>query len=155
MEAQLLLRMLTLIPLPESFQVVVRGNGFLHARDVQKVLCSFRVNDTVTLSKPERFQETSIFQQLVHDCRHSAGLRMNSSSSAYCCVATKAQSRKARMMQHPAAIGSEGKIQLTFIVIGKVSCESQRTMGRSLEVLSSIFCEFVKKIMFTQCYSSL
>uniref|UniRef100_I3J6B1 Anthrax toxin receptor 1 n=1 Tax=Oreochromis niloticus TaxID=8128 RepID=I3J6B1_ORENI len=30
----------------ESFQVVVSGNGFLHARDVQKVLCSFRINDT-------------------------------------------------------------------------------------------------------------
>ncbi|XP_029024800.1 anthrax toxin receptor 1 [Betta splendens] len=35
----------------ESFQVVVRGNGFLHARDVQKVLCSFRINDTVTVMK--------------------------------------------------------------------------------------------------------
>uniref|UniRef100_A0A3P8Q926 Anthrax toxin receptor 1 n=1 Tax=Astatotilapia calliptera TaxID=8154 RepID=A0A3P8Q926_ASTCA len=35
----------------ESFQVVVSGNGFLHARDVQKVLCSFWINDTVTLSK--------------------------------------------------------------------------------------------------------
>uniref|UniRef100_H3CUM4 Anthrax toxin receptor 1 n=1 Tax=Tetraodon nigroviridis TaxID=99883 RepID=H3CUM4_TETNG len=35
----------------ESFQVVVKGNGFLHARDVQKVLCSFRVNDTLTLMK--------------------------------------------------------------------------------------------------------
>uniref|UniRef100_A0AAQ5XEM1 Anthrax toxin receptor 1 n=1 Tax=Amphiprion ocellaris TaxID=80972 RepID=A0AAQ5XEM1_AMPOC len=35
----------------ESFQVVVKGNGFLHARDVQKVLCSFRINDTMTLSK--------------------------------------------------------------------------------------------------------
>ncbi|KAF3702080.1 Anthrax toxin receptor 1 Precursor [Channa argus] len=35
----------------ESFQVVVKGNGFLHARDVQKVLCSFRINDTVTLMK--------------------------------------------------------------------------------------------------------
>ncbi len=35
----------------ESFQVVVKGNGFLHARDVQKVLCSFRINDTVTLSE--------------------------------------------------------------------------------------------------------
>eukprot|EP00064_Thunnus_orientalis_P008994 superscaffoldBa00001110_g9017 len=34
----------------ESFQVVVRGNGFLHSRDVQKVLCSFRINDTVTLT---------------------------------------------------------------------------------------------------------
>uniref|UniRef100_A0AAX7U279 Anthrax toxin receptor 1 n=1 Tax=Astatotilapia calliptera TaxID=8154 RepID=A0AAX7U279_ASTCA len=30
----------------ESFQVVVSGNGFLHARDVQKVLCSFWINDT-------------------------------------------------------------------------------------------------------------
>ncbi|XP_054612573.1 anthrax toxin receptor 1-like isoform X2 [Dunckerocampus dactyliophorus] len=35
----------------ESFQVVIRGNGFLHARDVQKVLCSFRINDTVTFMK--------------------------------------------------------------------------------------------------------
>ncbi|KAM4635167.1 anthrax toxin receptor 1 [Polymixia lowei] len=35
----------------ESFQVVVRGNGFLHARNVQEVLCSFRINDTVTLMK--------------------------------------------------------------------------------------------------------
>lgn len=35
----------------ESFQVVVKGNGFLHARDVQEVLCSFRINDTVTLSE--------------------------------------------------------------------------------------------------------
>ncbi|KAG7476344.1 hypothetical protein MATL_G00081890 [Megalops atlanticus] len=33
----------------ESFQVVVRGNGFLHARNVDLVLCSFRINDTVTL----------------------------------------------------------------------------------------------------------
>ncbi|KAM9841402.1 anthrax toxin receptor 1 [Aulostomus maculatus] len=35
----------------ESFQVVIRGNGFLYARDVQKVLCSFWINDTVTLMK--------------------------------------------------------------------------------------------------------
>ncbi|XP_008324555.1 anthrax toxin receptor 1-like [Cynoglossus semilaevis] len=35
----------------ESFQVVVKGNGFLHARDEQKVLCSFRINDTVTIMK--------------------------------------------------------------------------------------------------------
>ncbi|KAK1154215.1 anthrax toxin receptor 1-like [Acipenser oxyrinchus oxyrinchus] len=33
----------------ESFQVVVHGNGFLHARNVEKVLCSFRINDSVTL----------------------------------------------------------------------------------------------------------
>ncbi|XP_018589982.1 anthrax toxin receptor 1 isoform X2 [Scleropages formosus] len=35
----------------ESFQVVVRGNGFLHSRNVDKVLCSFRINDTLTLMK--------------------------------------------------------------------------------------------------------
>lgn len=37
--------------LAESFQVVVRGNGFRHARNVDRVLCSFRINDTLTLSK--------------------------------------------------------------------------------------------------------
>ncbi|XP_034047454.1 anthrax toxin receptor 1-like [Thalassophryne amazonica] len=43
----------------ESFQVVVKGNGFLHARDVQKVLCSFHINDTVTLMKrPVVVQDT-------------------------------------------------------------------------------------------------
>lgn len=40
-----------LSPSSESFQVVVRGNGFLHARDVDKVLCSFRINDTLTKSE--------------------------------------------------------------------------------------------------------
>ncbi|XP_013859240.1 anthrax toxin receptor 1 isoform X2 [Austrofundulus limnaeus] len=35
----------------ETFQVVVRGNGFLHSRDAEKVLCSFRINDTITLMK--------------------------------------------------------------------------------------------------------
>ncbi|XP_063066840.1 anthrax toxin receptor 1 isoform X1 [Engraulis encrasicolus] len=35
----------------EVFQVVVRGNGFLHARNVDQILCSFRINDTVTLMK--------------------------------------------------------------------------------------------------------
>ncbi|KAI5624565.1 anthrax toxin receptor 1-like [Silurus asotus] len=34
----------------ESFQVVVRGNGFLHARDERRVLCSFRINDTFTIN---------------------------------------------------------------------------------------------------------
>uniref|UniRef100_A0AAQ6IFA8 Anthrax toxin receptor 1 n=1 Tax=Anabas testudineus TaxID=64144 RepID=A0AAQ6IFA8_ANATE len=42
----------------ESFQAVVKGNGFLHARDVQKVLCSFRINDTFTLSKPLVVRDT-------------------------------------------------------------------------------------------------
>ncbi|MBN3300576.1 ANTR1 protein, partial [Amia calva] len=43
----------------ESFQVVVRGNGFLHARNVEKVLCSFRINDTVTLmEKPLVVKDT-------------------------------------------------------------------------------------------------
>uniref|UniRef100_A0A4W5MUH2 Anthrax toxin receptor 1 n=1 Tax=Hucho hucho TaxID=62062 RepID=A0A4W5MUH2_9TELE len=35
----------------ESFQVVVRGNGFLHARNIEQVLCSFRLNDTLTINK--------------------------------------------------------------------------------------------------------
>uniref|UniRef100_A0A3B4AJD9 Anthrax toxin receptor 1 n=1 Tax=Periophthalmus magnuspinnatus TaxID=409849 RepID=A0A3B4AJD9_9GOBI len=43
----------------ESFQVVVKGNGFLHARNVQKVLCSFRINDTVTLmERPLEVRDT-------------------------------------------------------------------------------------------------
>ncbi|GCB71586.1 hypothetical protein scyTo_0001626 [Scyliorhinus torazame] len=33
----------------ETFQVVVKGNGFSHARSVDKVRCSFKINDTVTL----------------------------------------------------------------------------------------------------------
>uniref|UniRef100_A0AAY4ANW1 Anthrax toxin receptor 1 n=1 Tax=Denticeps clupeoides TaxID=299321 RepID=A0AAY4ANW1_9TELE len=33
----------------ESFEVVVRGNGFLHARDVDRILCSFHINDSLTL----------------------------------------------------------------------------------------------------------
>lgn len=36
---------------PESFQVVVRGNGFLHARNIDQVLCSFKLNDTLTVGK--------------------------------------------------------------------------------------------------------
>ncbi|XP_037536444.1 anthrax toxin receptor 1 [Nematolebias whitei] len=43
----------------ESFQVVVRGNGFLHARNVDKVLCSFRINDTLTkMMKPLIVEDT-------------------------------------------------------------------------------------------------
>ncbi|KAI5622085.1 anthrax toxin receptor 1-like [Silurus asotus] len=43
----------------ESFQVVVRGNGFLHARNVEKVLCSFRINDTLTrMVKPLVVEDT-------------------------------------------------------------------------------------------------
>ncbi|GCC23103.1 hypothetical protein chiPu_0001496 [Chiloscyllium punctatum] len=34
----------------ETFQVVVKGNGFSHARSVDKVRCSFKINDTVTLT---------------------------------------------------------------------------------------------------------
>lgn len=127
METQLLMRMLILIPLPESFQVVVRGNGFLHARDVQKVLCSFRVNDTVTLSESER-EETSVFQRLLYDCRHSAGLRINpldshkstkwrsTNDATHCC----------NWLRRPNS---------TLALTGKVSGESQRRNERSLEVL--------------------
>ncbi|XP_050976748.1 anthrax toxin receptor 1 isoform X3 [Labeo rohita] len=35
----------------ESFEVVVQGNGFLHARDVNRILCSFRINNTLTVMK--------------------------------------------------------------------------------------------------------
>uniref|UniRef100_A0A8C1E997 Anthrax toxin receptor 1 n=1 Tax=Cyprinus carpio carpio TaxID=630221 RepID=A0A8C1E997_CYPCA len=43
----------------EAFQVVVRGNGFLHARNVDKVLCSFRINDTLTrMVKPLVVEDT-------------------------------------------------------------------------------------------------
>lgn len=37
--------------LAEAFQVVVRGNGFLYARNINQVLCSFKINDTVTVGK--------------------------------------------------------------------------------------------------------
>ncbi|XP_019358083.1 PREDICTED: anthrax toxin receptor-like [Gavialis gangeticus] len=43
----------------ESFQVVVRGNGFYHARNIDQVLCSFKINDTITISeKPTVVQDT-------------------------------------------------------------------------------------------------
>ncbi|XP_030633759.1 anthrax toxin receptor 1 isoform X2 [Chanos chanos] len=43
----------------EAFQVVVRGNGFLHARNVEKVLCSFRINETLTrMVKPLVVEDT-------------------------------------------------------------------------------------------------
>ncbi|XP_032208206.1 anthrax toxin receptor 1 isoform X1 [Mustela lutreola] len=43
----------------ESFQVVVRGNGFRHARNVDRVLCSFKINDSVTLNeKPFTVEDT-------------------------------------------------------------------------------------------------
>ncbi|XP_057687484.1 anthrax toxin receptor 1-like [Corythoichthys intestinalis] len=48
----------------ESFQVVVRGNGFLHARNVDKVLCSFRINDTLTkMVKPLIVEDTYLLCQ--------------------------------------------------------------------------------------------
>ncbi|XP_077586036.1 anthrax toxin receptor 1 isoform X2 [Stigmatopora nigra] len=43
----------------ESFQVVVRGNGFLHARNINQVLCSFKLNDTHTLDeRPNGIEDT-------------------------------------------------------------------------------------------------
>ncbi|XP_044135203.1 anthrax toxin receptor 1 isoform X1 [Bufo gargarizans] len=43
----------------ESFQVVVRGNGFRYARNVDRVLCSFRMNDTTSLNeKPLVVEDT-------------------------------------------------------------------------------------------------
>ncbi|KAI5108066.1 anthrax toxin receptor 1 [Silurus meridionalis] len=43
----------------EAFQVVVRGNGFLYARNTNQVLCSFKINDTVTVNeRPVNIEET-------------------------------------------------------------------------------------------------
>uniref|UniRef100_A0A7N8XC15 ANTXR cell adhesion molecule 1d n=1 Tax=Mastacembelus armatus TaxID=205130 RepID=A0A7N8XC15_9TELE len=43
----------------ESFQVVVRGNGFLHARNIDHVLCSFKLNDTHTIDeRPAGIEDT-------------------------------------------------------------------------------------------------
>ncbi|XP_037535169.1 anthrax toxin receptor 1 [Nematolebias whitei] len=43
----------------ESFQVVVRGNGFLHARNINQVLCSFKLNDTHTVDeRPAQIEDT-------------------------------------------------------------------------------------------------
>lgn len=48
----------------ERFQVVVRGNGFLHARNINQVLCSFKLNDTHTVGK---YANLDIhLQRLVH-----------------------------------------------------------------------------------------
>uniref|UniRef100_A0A7N6BA70 ANTXR cell adhesion molecule 1c n=1 Tax=Anabas testudineus TaxID=64144 RepID=A0A7N6BA70_ANATE len=43
----------------ESFQVVVRGNGFLHARNINQVLCSFKLNDTHSVDeRPAGIEDT-------------------------------------------------------------------------------------------------
>ncbi|XP_044069064.1 anthrax toxin receptor 1 isoform X2 [Siniperca chuatsi] len=43
----------------ERFQVVVRGNGFLHARNIDQVLCSFKLNDTHTVDeRPAGIEDT-------------------------------------------------------------------------------------------------
>ncbi|NWR74292.1 ANTR1 protein, partial [Centropus unirufus] len=43
----------------ESFQVVVRGNGFYHARNIDQVLCSFKLNDSLTINeKPTLIHDT-------------------------------------------------------------------------------------------------
>ncbi|XP_066476611.1 anthrax toxin receptor-like isoform X2 [Tiliqua scincoides] len=43
----------------ESYQVVVKGNGFYYARNIDQVLCSFKINNTMTLNeKPTVVQDT-------------------------------------------------------------------------------------------------
>ncbi|XP_031435239.1 anthrax toxin receptor 1 [Clupea harengus] len=43
----------------ESFQVVVRGNGFLQARNLDQVLCSFKLNDSTSLNeRPVSVEDT-------------------------------------------------------------------------------------------------
>ncbi|XP_023657802.1 anthrax toxin receptor 1 [Paramormyrops kingsleyae] len=61
----------------ESFEVVVRGNGFLHTRNVEKVLCSFRINDTVTvMRKPLVVMDTYLLcpAPALHEVGTSASL---------------------------------------------------------------------------------
>uniref|UniRef100_A0A8C9TV88 ANTXR cell adhesion molecule 1 n=1 Tax=Scleropages formosus TaxID=113540 RepID=A0A8C9TV88_SCLFO len=63
----------------ESFQVVVRGNGFLHSRNVDKVLCSFRINDTLTLSKPLVVRDTYLLcpAPVMHEVGTTASLHVS------------------------------------------------------------------------------
>lgn len=42
---------LLVVFLSERFQVVVRGNGFLHARNTDQVRCSFKLNETYTVGE--------------------------------------------------------------------------------------------------------
>uniref|UniRef100_H3DGH9 Anthrax toxin receptor n=1 Tax=Tetraodon nigroviridis TaxID=99883 RepID=H3DGH9_TETNG len=43
----------------ESFEVVVKGNGFLHARNIDQVLCSFKLNNTLSVDeRPARIEDT-------------------------------------------------------------------------------------------------
>ncbi|XP_056385084.1 anthrax toxin receptor 1-like isoform X2 [Hyla sarda] len=43
----------------ESFQVLVRGNGFHSTRDINQVLCSFRLNDSFSINeKPSVIKDT-------------------------------------------------------------------------------------------------
>ncbi|KAM6446297.1 anthrax toxin receptor-like isoform 1-T1 [Liasis olivaceus] len=43
----------------ESYQVVVKGNGFYYARNIDQVLCSFKINNSITLNeKPTIVQDT-------------------------------------------------------------------------------------------------
>lgn len=43
----------------ERFQVVVRGNGFLHARNTDQVRCSFKLNDTYSMDeRPAEIEDT-------------------------------------------------------------------------------------------------
>lgn len=147
MEIQRLIRMLILIPPPESFQVVVRGNGFLHARDVQKVLCSFRVNDTVTLSESERFQGAS---EIPTACSWlSAQFRTENLSLFLCTLLNSHKSTKWKST-NDATLGCNWLrgSNLTLPFFGKVSCKSLR----SLEVLWSTFCELEFYILEKRLY---
>uniref|UniRef100_A0A3Q1CPG9 VWFA domain-containing protein n=1 Tax=Amphiprion ocellaris TaxID=80972 RepID=A0A3Q1CPG9_AMPOC len=43
----------------ERFEVVVSGNGFLHARNINQVLCSFKLNDTHSVDeRPAKIEDT-------------------------------------------------------------------------------------------------
>lgn len=64
--------------------MVIRGNGFLHARDVQKVLCSFRINDTVTLSRYQfTFLQNLLLQHVLTVSSYLGHIRKNQGN--VCC----------------------------------------------------------------------
>ncbi|KAJ8347093.1 hypothetical protein SKAU_G00284940 [Synaphobranchus kaupii] len=65
----------------ESFQVVVRGNGFLHSRNADLVLCSFRINDTLTLmERPLVVKDTYPALSSPQSCRKWERLQPSMSS---------------------------------------------------------------------------
>lgn len=54
----------------ETFQVVVRGNGFLHARNINQVLCSFKLNDTHSVGKFYKCRQIDWIKRIIYVKAH-------------------------------------------------------------------------------------